>query len=336
MDRLPSPRPTHAAQRRRRRIAISVCIVNWNCRDLLHKCLRSLSPRRQRVRLEIVVVDNASTDGAAEMIAKAFPHVQLIRNATNAGFARANNQAARLARGRYLFFLNNDTVVPRGALRRLLAFALANPEAGLIGPQLRDPHGRTQVSCRQQPTVGALLHRTWLFRWTGIFRGAYRRVRPREADEKTTRPAEVLMGAALLARRKLLLEYGLWDENYTFGGEDVDLCTRVRCRHAVIYHPAVTIIHHGRVSSRQRSGYVHTNWLLGMARFLRLHAASPLTLLVYKTAVTVDAPLQFLYHVIQYSCRRLLGKQSKAARSWRGVCEASHFLWHGLLPFWRA
>jgi len=288
------------------------------------------------LRLEIVVVDNASTDGAAEMIEQAFPHVKLVRNTSNAGFARANNQAARLARGRYLFFLNNDTVVPPGALQRLLAFARAHPEAGLIGPQLRDPQGRPQVSCRKRPTVAALLHRTWLFRWTGLFRSAYRRFRLREGDFECTRPAEVLMGAALLARRQRLLECGLWDEHYVFGGEDIDLCTRVGRRHAVIYHPAVIIVHHGRVSSRQRSGYVHTNWLLGMARFLRLNAAAPRAVLLYKTAVTLDAPLQLLYHAGQYLWRCLRGQSSKASRSWRGVCEASHFLGYGLVSFWCA
>jgi len=152
------------------------------------------------------VVDNGSTDGTPEMVAWRFPAVKLIRNQENVGFARANNQAARVAKGRFLLFLNNDTVAPPGALRTLLDFAEAHPEAGLIGPRLCDEQGRTQLSCRNRPTVGALLHRTTLFRWTGLFRRAYQACRGRQQDLKATHTVQVLMGAALLMRR------GVFDE----------------------------------------------------------------------------------------------------------------------------
>src|SRR5947209_19208525 len=103
-------------------IDVTVCIANWNCRELLRACLESLHDQPQGVRLETVVVDNASTDGSADMVARDFPEVVLVRNAENAGFSRASNQAAAVARGRYLFFLNNDTVVSAGALRRLVSY----------------------------------------------------------------------------------------------------------------------------------------------------------------------------------------------------------------------
>src|ERR1051326_611550 len=119
--------PLQALRARRDQIIdISICIANWNCRNLLRACLESLRDQPTGVRLETIVVDNASSDGAADLVADEFPEVLLIRNANNAGFGRANNQAARAARGRFLLFLNNDTAVPRGALQRLLNFALAH------------------------------------------------------------------------------------------------------------------------------------------------------------------------------------------------------------------
>src|SRR5262245_65860369 len=101
-------------------VDVSVCVANWNCAPLLRRCLQSLFDHPQGARFEVIVVDNASSDGAAEMVAAEFPHVALIRNAENRGFASASNQAATRALGRYLFFLNNDTEVPPQTLGRLL------------------------------------------------------------------------------------------------------------------------------------------------------------------------------------------------------------------------
>jgi hypothetical protein len=314
---------------------VSVCIVNWNCRKLLKACLRSLTSKLQGVHLEVIVVDNASTDGATDMVARAFPRVVLVRNADNVGFARANNQAARLARGHYLFFLNNDTVVPPGALRRLVEYARAHPEIGLLGPRLRDRRGRTQVSCRRQPTLAALLHRTILLRWTGLFRGAYRRYRSREAAVDQVRPVEVLMGAALLARRDVFRECGGWDEEFRFGGEDIDLCTRVGRDRAVVYHPGIEIVHHGRAGSRQRIDYVYAQTIVGVARAMRKAGASRTALALYKLVVTLDEPLHWLRQFSQYLWRRAHGRRAAARRSLAVLRGIGGFLSRGLSEFWR-
>jgi GT2 family glycosyltransferase len=283
-----------------------------------------------------VVVDNGSTDGAADLVAQRFPRVKLIRNEDNRGFARANNQAARAARGRYLFFLNNDTVVPPGALRRLLDYAEPHPQAGLIGPRLRAPTGRAQVSYRLRPTVGALLHRTCLFRWTGLFRRAYRRYRGRGEEFVTTRPVEVLMGAALFVRRHLFIEAGGWDEGYTFGGEDIDLCTRIGRAHAVVYHPEVEVLHHGRASSRRHAGYAYTHTVVGITRYLRKSGTPRPALWLYKASLTLDAPLQWLGHAGQYLWRRLRGRRAKAGKSLLLLRAVGHFLARGMVALWRA
>lgn len=349
-DASPLPAPGNAARRSaraarrswRRQFAglgppdVSVCIANWNCRDLLRACLESLHDQPQGVLLETIVVDNASTDGAADMVAREFPEVLLVRNDSNAGFARANNQAAQLARGRYVFFLNNDTRVPAGALGRLVAFADAHPEAGLIGPLLRDGDGSPQVSYRLRPGMGTLLHRTALLRWTGLLRGDYRRYRRLDFDPEGTRLVEVLMGAAMLLPRAVFFACGGWDEDFTFGGEDLDLSVRVGRKHLIVYHPAVEITHYGRVSTRQHIGYVASHMAAGFAQYLRKCGYSRRAVACYKLVVTLDAPVQLVGKGLQYLWRRLRGEADRADKSWLAMCGAGHFLIRGVIPFWKA
>jgi hypothetical protein len=315
---------------------VSVCVVNWNCREELRRCLASLTARRQQIRLEVIVVDNGSTDGASEMVDRDFPRVQLVRNEGNAGFARACNQAARLARGRYLFFLNNDTVVPREALARLVAYARANPTAGLVGPRLRDGKGRVQCSARQRPTVAALLHRLTILRWTGLFREAYRRYRGRDADPELTRPVEVLMGAALLMPRRIYQQVGGWDEGYTFGGEDIDLCTRVNRSHEVVYHPAVEVLHLGRMSSRKHTGFATANTLVGITRSLRQSGTSEWALCCYKALFTLDLPMRGVSLLGRWLWSKARSKAKTAMRAERELVGLGYFARHALWAFWRA
>ncbi|MCC6418839.1 MAG: glycosyltransferase family 2 protein [Gemmataceae bacterium] len=317
-------------------VEVSVCIANWNCRDLLRACLESVLDRPQGVVVETVVVDNGSTDGAADMVAAEFPETVLVRNPTNRGFARANNQAAELARGRYLFFLNNDTVVPPGALRRLVDYAAAHPDVGMVGPSLRDVRGRYQVSYRRRPTMATLLHRTSLLRWTGLFRGAYRAYRREDFDPHTVRAVDVLMGAAVLLPREQFFACGGWDEEFNFGGEDLDLSTRVNRTARVVYLPEVEITHYGRVSTRQHIGYASAQMITGFARYLRKCGCSPLRLTLYKLIVTLDAPVQMTGKGLQYLWRRLRGRRQDAGKSLLACRGLAHFVLRGLGPFWRA
>lgn len=293
------------------------------------------------------MVDNGSSDGAALMVAREFPQVRLIRNRANAGFSRANNQAALIARGRYLFFLNNDTVVPPHTLGKLVDFLECHPEAVLVGPRLRDSEGRVQMSYRQRPTIATFLHRTLLLRWTGLLRGRYRAYR-RDVGEVVdqtgasgklkTYPTvvDVLMGAAMLMRRTEFLELGGWDEEFTFGGEDMELCHRARQRGDVLYLPDVEIVHRGRASTRQHIGYASTQIAVGFVKYFRKTGASRTALFFYKLAVTLDAPVQLLVKGGQYLIRRLRGNKLQAEKSLTVVRGVGAFLVKGLWSFWAA
>jgi hypothetical protein len=317
-------------------IDISVCIANWNGREMLRRCLESLHDIPQGVRLEIIVVDNASTDGAAEMVARDFPEAILIRNPTNAGFARASNQAAARASGHYLLFLNNDTELPPFALGKLVAFADEHPEAGMIGPRLRDAHGNVQISYRRKPTLATLLHRTALVRASRLFRRSYREYRRERFDPEHRGSVEMLMGAAVLMPRRVFEDGGKWDEDFRFGGEDLELSARVGQRHALLYHPDVEVTHLGRVSSRDNVGFATEGLMAGYVLYLRKIGTSRAALNLYKLAVTLDAPCQLVIKSIEGIGRRLAGRSEKAAKSWLAAKGQLHFLKQGLIRFWRA
>ena len=322
---------THASE-----ALVSVCIANWNCREMLRACLRSLLDQEQGVSLEVIVVDNDSEDGAADMVAAEFPEVILVRNLENVGFSRANNQAARLARGNYLFFLNNDTEVPAHALVDFVAFAEANPDVAMIGPRLLGADGAPQISYRTKPTLGALFHRISLLRWTRLFRPAYYRYRRETFDPRAVRPVEVLMGAAVFLPRSAFERSGCWDERYRFGGEDLDLSTQAGRHGDVVFFSDVEILHYGRVSSRANVGFSQPNVAIGYVHYFRKAGVGGPALLVYKILVTLDTPLQMLQKTLQAAVRYCTGRREKARKSWLTVRGLWKFLRSELPRFWMA
>jgi GT2 family glycosyltransferase len=314
---------------------VSVCIVNWNCKDVLRDCLRSLHEQRPASRYEIILVDNASNDGAPEMVSREFPLVRLVRNTTNAGFAHANNQAARLARGDYILFLNNDTVVPPRALRQLADFLEARPDVVMLGPRLRDGRGKVQMSHRRRPTPLTFLHRTLLFRRLGLGRDRYDRYRRAETDDTRAVDVDILMGAAIAMPRAAFLRLGGWDEDFTFGGEDMEFCHRAGRLGRVVYWPAVEITHLGSISSKRHAAFASRHIAIGFAKYFRKTGSSRPALWCYKLAVTVDAPVRLALRTVQYLWRKWR-RDCKAERCLREVRGTGAFLTSGLWAFWRA
>ncbi|MGL6072893.1 MAG: glycosyltransferase family 2 protein [Fimbriiglobus sp.] len=315
---------------------VSVCIVNWNCVELLRACLRSLLDQPQGVPFEVVVVDNASTDGAPDMVSREFPSVRLLRNRQNVGFSRGNNQAAAVAQGNYLFFLNNDTEVGANTLAEFVDYAEAHPEVGMLGPKLRGSDGELQINYRTKPTLPALLHRISFLRCTGLFRKAYYRYRRETFDPVGIKDVEVLMGAAVFLPRHVFESTGRWDERYQFGGEDLDLSTQVGRHHEVVHFGQVEILHYGRVSSRANVSFSSPNVAIGYVHYFRKAGVSGPVLFLYKCLVTLDAPIQITAKTLQYLYRRCQGRTAKAQKSWLTVLGLKHFLCQELRNFWRA
>ena len=236
-------------------VNVSVLIISFNTRALTLQCLRSVHEQTRGVEYEVVVVDNASDDGSADAIAAEFPSVRLIRLEENIGFARANNLAAKSALGRYLLLLNPDTVILDGAIQKAVAFADANPRAGIVGGRTYfGDHRLNYNSCHGAPTpwsqlckglgLSAVFRRSRLFDPESL--GPWQRDDVREVDAVT--------GCFLLIERDLWNRLGGFDESFFMYGEDTDLCLRAaRLGRASMICPDCTLIHYGGQSDRVRA-----------------------------------------------------------------------------------
>jgi len=232
---------------------LSICIVNWNVRDLLRGCLASIyDGGTARLDFEVIVVDNASQDGSVDALAPLFPKVIWLRNRENVGFTKANNQALAISRGRFVAFLNPDTVVAPATFTTMVAELAEQPDAGAIGPRLLYIDGTPQPSRRRFPTLlTALLESTPLQTlWPDhrVLRRYYL------ADRPDDQPQEVdwLVGACFVARRETLEQIGGFDEQFFMYSEELDWCKRAQeAGWRLLYTPHATITHYEGRSSGQ-------------------------------------------------------------------------------------
>jgi N-acetylglucosaminyl-diphospho-decaprenol L-rhamnosyltransferase len=244
------------------RARTSVIIVGWQVREFLCACLRSIAAHEDLSALEVWVVDNASTDGTAAMVAAEFPWARLIALAENPGFAAGNNVALRQATGDVCVLLNPDTDMHDDALTALARYARAHPAVGVVGPRLLNPDGSLQSAGFAPPS----LFQVWydLVPWPRRF--YHSRLNGRYPDAPADAPYAVgfPLGACLAMRRDVLDRVGLLDEAYGMYMEEVDFCARVRAAgYAVQILPTVALTHHGGRSTSQAPE----------AMFLALHRA---------------------------------------------------------------
>lgn len=271
---------------------LSIIIVNWNVRSLLRRCLMSIletgdgtrdvdtpvsslqGPPR-RLQLEVIVVDNASTDGSPEMIRAEFPEVHLIVNGENRGFTAANNQGLALGHGRHLLLLNPDTEIVGDALATMVQYMDAHPEVGALGPQLRFPDGSLQSSRRRFPTFAtAVVESTIVQEWWTRNR-ILRRYYMLDTPDDTVQPVDWVVGAGLLARRQTYEEVGGLDEGFFMYSEEMDWCWRIKAAGwEVVYLPTATVIHHEGKSSEQVIPARHIHFQSSKVRYFHKHHGS--------------------------------------------------------------
>jgi N-acetylglucosaminyl-diphospho-decaprenol L-rhamnosyltransferase len=242
---------------------LSIIIVTWNVRELARACLAALPGATEGTACEVIVVDNASADRSADMVAAEFPNATLLRNEANIGFARANNQGLAVAGGRYFVLLNADTIPHSGSLSAMVAFMDAHSRAGAASPRLLRPDGTPQpYAFGSDPSPLYLLQRA-----VAHLRKAYLH----DWGVSAPRPVEWVSGACLVTRREAVDRVGGLDEHIFMYFEDNDWCRRMRLAGwEVWYNPGVEITHIGGASLNQnpraRAAYYES-----LAYFYRKH-----------------------------------------------------------------
>jgi GT2 family glycosyltransferase len=234
-------------------MTLTIVIVSWNAREALHACLLSLEAHPPSLPHDIVVIDNASTDGAPEMVADRFPRVRVVATGANLGFGRASNIGFRMAHGPLVLLLNPDTRVPAGAIDSL-ARRLEQTRAVAAGPRIVDERGRAELSFGSMPGPFTELRQRTLVRLHG--RGVGLASALVERLTRREREVDWVSGACLLVRREAAEAAGLFDERYFLYWEDVDLCEALRSRGGrILFTPAAEIVHaRGASASRHPSG----------------------------------------------------------------------------------
>lgn len=239
---------------------VEALIVSYNTRDILRDCLRSLEafPPAGDVELRVAVLDNASADGSADMVAAEFPAVRLVRSDVNLGFGKANNRLAFTSAADHLLLLNSDTVLVEDLVAPLLRELEGHPDAALAGPRLEFPDGRVQYSSQAFPRMryevarglrGSRVERA--LRRLHSLRAEIARVQQEDrAGEPATRATDFLWATCWLISAADARATGLFDESFPIYDEDLDLCRRLReAGRAVLYVPSVRLIHLGGSSS---------------------------------------------------------------------------------------
>ena len=288
---------------------LSVIVVNWNTRELLRDCLASLQEHLAGVDHEVIVVDNASSDGSPEVVEEHFPDVRLIRNQQNVGFGRANNQAMEVAAGRWFLLLNSDTVLLDKSVEALFDRVRKEPEIGVAQCRLVLPDGRTQHTAYRFPSL-----RLALTEGLGLYK-----LMPKAAvgpmllsgywDYADERDVDWVAGAFMLVPRAVFEQTGGFDERLFMYGEDLEWCHRIRdSGWRIRYYPEASVKHFDHSSSEIRWGDERVVRSLRSQRDIYRERHGRARTALYLGLVVTGAALRTGY----YSLRRITGPRAEA------------------------
>jgi hypothetical protein len=279
---------------------LSVIIVNYNVRQFLENALTSVYRAMEGLHGEVFVVDNASDDGSVEMVRAKFPHVVLIENKVNVGFAKANNNALKRARGEFLLLLNPDTIVQEDTFRTMIRFFRETPKAGLAGCKILNPDGTFQLPCRRSfPTPWVAFTKIFglstLFPKSRLF-GKYNLT---YLSEEETYEVDAVSGSFMFVRRAAFENVGMLDEAFFMYGEDLDWCYRFsKAGYSVYYVHDTKIVHFKGESTRRSDMDEILVFYRAMQLFVEKHFSSSLIVEMFLTVgIQLRAMIAFIGRV---------------------------------------
>jgi GT2 family glycosyltransferase len=284
-------------------VDVSVIIVNWNTVGILRDCLRSVFAETTGINFEVIVVDNASSDGSVDMIRQEYGQVILIANTENRGFAVANNQGMAIANGRYLLLLNSDTIVLNGAIQKTLACAEKWPDTAVVGCRILNPDRTLQNSCFMFPSLlNGFLFSTTLYRLFPKSRFFGREQMTWWARDDT-REVDVVTGCYMLVRRQSVEDVGMMDDGFFMYAEETDWCYRFKSKGwRNRFTPDAEIIHLGGASAPKLSARRAQITNASFVRYMRKHWSKPrawagiyLIALFYATRLAMLLPRRIIW-----------------------------------------
>lgn len=288
---------------------VSIVFTNWNTRDFMRDCINSVVEKTQGLTYEIIVVDDGSTDGSAEMLQREFPDVKIFINEKNLGVAKAYNRGVIQARGRYVQMLNTDMILVNNAIKILYDFLENHPEVGACGAWLRNRDMSSQISYGNFPSFSqALIDALFLndfFPQAGLpNRGAV----PQETMQ-TPFETEYVTGASMLIRKRIIDDMGFFDETFTSYCEETDFCYRMKHHKKLklYFVPAAQIIHFGGASFSKVRKYQIQLLYSGYNKFLTKHHGSIysfFTRLLYCWHYFVKMIVRFFIYLTDYGKRK--------------------------------
>ena len=278
---------------------LSVVVVTWNAKKYVDLCLRSLANIKD-ISAEVIVVDNASTDGTPELISECFPEFRLIRNETNLGFSKANNIGIREARGTFICLVNSDVIVPEGCFRILADFLRAEPSVGMVGPQMIAPNGSISRSAMRFPSLRSAIARALSLDHKPSISRMLKCQLMADFPHDVTQDVDILNGWFWMIRREALDEVGLLDEQFFMYGEDMDWCMRFG-QHGWrrVFLSSTRAVHFGAGSSSAMPIRFYVEQQRADFQYWKKHSTLP-SLLGYRLTVLAHNALRIVGYSIVY------------------------------------